>query len=413
MHKIKVSKNGKDWILILIFYILLLQNPLESVLSVFKYTDEIFGMFGIGCMCYRGIRRGRIALKKSNGKIILALLIFFLAGILGNLIYRYQPASAVLEDLYVNMKFFLAIISGYELFRNYGEQRAEKTLAVHARFMAVVFFVMLLMDQFFQVFPSPETRYGLRVSQLIYGHATYLAGAMVFLLSVLTAFYSKKNNLYIAMCLVVLFFTLRGKAVAGVAAYILIAYFLIYYRKKLRFWHVIVIAAVAVIIAWDQIYRYYIELEGQSARSALTLTSFQISKDYFPIGTGFGTFASNVAADNYSPVYYQYGLSVIHGLAANNISFGSDTFWPIIIGQTGLIGTVCYIYVLITLFRRVLKVRTESISAYATGIFIFCYLMISSTSEPTFCNSVSVPLAMMIGYIFVMVDRNQKVTKDV
>ena len=40
--------------------------------------------------------------------------------------------------------------------------------------------------------------------------------------------------------------------------------------------------------------------------------------------------------------------------------------------------------------------------AYTCGIFVFAYLMISSTSEPTFCNAISIPLALLLGFVFAM-----------
>ena len=316
--------------------------------------------------------------------------------------FGYQPATAVLIDLYANLKFFLSIVTGYYLLQGIAEWNGCDGLVFHAKAMALLLFVLLLADQLFHVFESPETRYGLRVTKLFYYHPTYLAGAMVFLLSLLTVFYRKKNLPFIVMSLCVLFFTLRGKAIAGAAVYCVIFYFIVIYRKKLRFWHIVLIALIALAVAGEQFLYYYVELDGASARSVLTRTSFVILKDYFPIGTGFGTFASAQASKQYSPVYLKYGLNYVHGLSMNRTSFGSDTFWPIIIGQTGFIGTICFVITIGVLFLRILKVRKVSISAYAAGIFMFVYLMISSTSEPAFNNSISIPLAMLLGYILTL-----------
>ena len=53
----------------------------------------------------------------------------------------------------------------------------------------------------------------------------------------------------------------------------------------------------------------------------------------------------------------------------------------------------------------------KDIRAYAMGIFVFAYIMISSTSEPTFHNSVTIPLAMMLGYIFTLEKQYVKETE--
>lgn len=405
---IKIHTNTNYWIMIVVFYLLLFQNALGELFEGFGYIDELFAFAGFAIICYQAVKRGKLRISKNTEGIVIPLLVFFVIGILGNLIFRYQPLAAVLIDIYTNLKFFLSIVTGYYLIRNINEWRGSEGLIFHAKAMTLVLFLLLLADQLFGTFESPGQRYGMRVTQLFYGHPTYLAGAAVFLLSVLTVFYGKKNNPFIAMALCFLFFTLRGKAVAGAAIYCLIFYFIVLYRKKLKFWHICLIVLVALAVAGEQFAYYYLELEGTSARSALTLTSFEILKDYFPIGTGFGTYASSQASEHYSPVYIKYGLYDIHGLSASGASFGSDTFWPIIIGQTGFIGTICFIVVIGMLFLRILRVRKISIPAYAAGIFMFMYLMISSTSEPAFHNSISIPLAMLLGYILSLEDKAKK-----
>jgi len=398
--KIRIITSGKEWILLILFYLLLLQNPLGEWLPVFNYTDELLALIGPVLYVSRVLNSGRIVARKENLRLLTALMIFLLSGLLGNLIYDYQKTSAVLEDIYVNLKFFMAILTGYELYVRCRPENCRRIFLSQAKTAAVILFLLLLADLMFELFESMGTRYGMRVVQLSYGHPTYLAGAMVFLLVILTLYYEKKNNLYLFMTGMVLFFTLRGKAIGGIAVYFLVYFFILKQRKKLRFWHILLLAVVALVVAWEQISFYYVELEGTSARSALTQMSFVIARDYFPIGTGFGTYASNVAAEHYSPVYHMYGLNYIHGLGEADMSFGSDTFWPIIIGQTGVIGTIFYVYVLIVLFRRVLGMKNIDLYAYTSGIFVFAYLMISSTSEPTFCNSISIPLAVLLGFLF-------------
>ena len=402
MLRIRVKSTASEGLMILTFYLLLFQNALEQFVSVFSYTDEIFALFGMTVILYQSLLRGKLVIKKTTGKIMICFSLFLVAGILGNILYRYQPIQAVLIYLYTNMKFYLSIISGYVFFSVFNSEKDHNLLAMHARCSAVILFMLLLADQIFGLFPNPEYRYGLPVARLFYFHPTYLAASQIFLLSILTAFYRKKNNLPIAMCLYVLAFTLRGKAIAGAAVYCFLVYFLIYYRKKLRFWHFVLIGLVAFAVAGEQLLYYYFELEGRSARSALTQTSIKILADYFPIGTGFGTFASASAAEYYTPVYAKYHIDDVWGLSKSFSAFSSDTFWPIIIGQTGAIGTACYIVAQILLFRQILKIREISRFAYTTGIFIFAYLLISSTSEPAFNNAIAMPLAVTLGGIYTL-----------
>lgn len=392
---IRVSKKGI--LLAAVFVLLLFQNALAEQIGVFSLFDEIFALFGLLFLLYGVLKTGKLRLRRSILRMIAPLTIFFGVGLLGNILYRYQTVSLVCVDVFTNAKFFLAILAGYDLVRCFGQERVHRTFLSCARGGVTVLFVLLILDYTFRVFPSKEQRYGLRTVQLFYGHATYLAGAVVFLLMVLMLFYEAKNLPYMVMGLLTLASTLRGKAIAGAAVYVLIFFFMIRYKKRLKLWHILLIGLVAVAIAWEQITFYYLDLSGRSARSVLTQTAFQILQDYFPIGTGFGTYASHAAAVNYSPVYVKYGFLNVDELSG--FGFYDDTFWPIILGQTGVFGTVCYLLALLALFRQVSRRRGTDLCAYAAGVYAFAYLMISSTSEPAFNNAISIPLAAMLGYI--------------
>lgn len=400
--RIRMTKTLKEWLLLVAFYLLVFQLPLSGVHEVFSYIDEIVSVIGIVVVGIQIFTTGKIKIKKLDACICAVLVAFIGVGLVGNAVYEYQPMYAVLVDVYTNIKFFFSIVTGYVLF-SYCEPKQENSVLVgHARIVSVVLFALTCLDLVFHIFPSWDEVYGLRTVQLFFIHETYLAGAMVFLLTILLAFYEQKNLPYMLFSLIVLVCTLKGKAFAGAVTYILLAYFLVYRRKKIKLIHILVILLAALLVAGGKIKYYFVELEGESARWALTTTSFQILRDYFPIGTGFGTYGSATAIDPYSPVYYKYGLNLIWGLSEKFHIFASDTFWPIIFGQTGFLGTVCFVAVLVLLFVRLKKIRAQNIRAYAAALFGFAYIMICSTAEPAFHNSISVPLAMMMGYAFTL-----------
>jgi hypothetical protein len=397
-----MRKPLKEWLLLVAFYLLVFQSPLSEVHSLFGYIDELFALLGIGVVASRILTTGKLRIKKIDLAMTAMLVVFLTVGLLGNAIYQYQPLGAVLTDTFTNVKFFMSLVSGYVLF-SYCEPDQEKSVIIgHARLITLVLFACLCLDLVFQVFPSEGTRYGLREVRLFFFHETYLAGAAVFLLTVFLAFYEKKSLPYIFLCLLVLISTLKGKAFTAAIAFVFLFYVLVYRRKKIKVWHVIVLALGGLLVAGDQISYYFVEKAGESARMALMSTSFEIMGDYFPIGTGFGTYGSATAIDPYSPVYYKYGLNLVWGLSEDYNLFASDSFWPIIIGQTGALGLVCFVGVLVLLFVRMKKIRPYNIRAYAAALFGFAYILICSTAEPAFHNSVSVPLAMMIGYAFTL-----------
>ena len=405
--KLKLYRYQKWEIVIFIcFYFLVFQDPLTLYVSeIFSFVDEVFALLGMVFVMYLGFcKNKRMMVKRSTIGIVIPLLIFVLCGIAANVVYQYQPTNLVIKDLFVNLKFFLSVVTSYYLFRHTCVEKDR--ILQHTKTCTTILFLLLIFDIVFNIFPFNGYRYGIKVRNLIFGHVTYLAATCVFFLSVFLMFFEKRNIKYIVMALIVLISTLRAKAMAGATAYIFILYFVFLKQKKIKLWHILLIGVASLYIARDQISFYYMELASKSARSVLTQTSFEIMKDYFPIGTGFGTYGSDVAGEYYSPVYVEYGFTQIYELRQES-GFFSDTFWPIIIGQTGFIGTVSYLIVLVKLFLKTIEVRFVHHGAYATALFIFIYLMMSSTSEPTFCNAVSIPLAMMLGCIL-SVEQAQK-----
>lgn len=406
--RIKFHKySGWEVIYFTCFYMLIFQNPLTEHISIlFSYVDELFSALGIVFVCFSvSHTSGKLTIRRSTINVVVPLCIFFVCGLIANAIYRYQPTRLVLKDLYVNLKFFLAIVSGFYLYMF--ASPSKELILKHTNVCSCVLFILLLIDVLFEIFPNGGYRYGVLARNLIFGHVTYVAGVCVFLLSVYLFFFDRGNWACVLMLLLVLISTMRAKALAGAVAYLLVVHFIVYRQRRIKLWHIIVVGLLSIWIAWDQLAFYYVDLSGQSARSVMTQTSFRIMKDYFPIGTGFGTYASDVAGEYYSPVYEKYGFREVHELQEGK-GFFSDTFWPIIVGQTGFVGTISYISVLMNLFLKAVRVRLANKRAYAAAIYVFIYLIISSIAEPTFCNAVSIPLAMIIGHIFFIEEKAEE-----
>jgi hypothetical protein len=138
------------------------------------------------------------------------------------------------------------------------------------------------------------------------------------------------------------------------------------------------------------------------------ITSFQIANDYFPFGTGLGTFASYFSTVNYSPIYFLYGLSNVNGLRLNATNFASDSFWPMIIGQSGWIGFIAYVVAVIMLFIAIQKLYKINLSFYAAALIGLIYVLIASMAEAAFVHPVVIPLAAMIGFMLSQKDKEKE-----
>ena len=84
------------------------------------------------------------------------------------------------------------------------------------------------------------------------------------------------------------------------------------------------------------------DTQDAQARIALYVGSVEIARDYFPVGGGLGRYGSWMSRVEYSPLYVEYGLSRIRGLRRQNPTYATDTFWPQILGETGILGLLGY-----------------------------------------------------------------------
>ena len=115
--------------------------------------------------------------------------------------------------------------------------------------------------------------------------------------------------------------TMRSRAFSFIAVFLLLAVFFFTsngkkwgekIRKKIKVAYIIPICVVAVAICWNQLVFYF--TSDTQARSVLLRFGIMTMVTYFPLGAGFGTFGSDVAATQYSPLYKKYGFNSIYGM---------------------------------------------------------------------------------------------------
>ena len=154
------------------------------------------------------------------------------------------------------------------------------------------------------------------------------------------------------------------------------------------------IGLIGFLIGKDKV-QYYFSYGLSSARPALYITGIKIAIDFFPFGSGFGTFASSLSGKYYSNIYEQYGISNVDGLRRMKYAYMADAFWPYIYGQFGYIGLICYAKLLINLFKAHLRGLTNQDEAIA-ALILWVYALFSSTAETFFTNATAVQFALIL-----------------
>ena len=375
------------------FVLLIWQNALQIRISWVQYLDELLAIAFLGIYTVKVIRTRKIQL---GSVLILADLLLILAvGLAGNKLNSSQAAGAVVQDIFLCLKFALMYVTAANIFDVLDKEkmRAWGTRAVEI--FTVFLGIIAILDMVFHIFPTPDFRYGFYSRMLFFSHPTYYSACLI-QLCIVYIICSKELNRRAMLILGVLSFltltTLRSKAIAAIVVMWLVIFFI---KKKIRIriYFLVLAGILSFWLARDQIYFYFLE-NDQNARSVLLTTGFEIANTYFPLGTGFGTYATYASGVYYSDVYRKFHLEQIYGLGEDNLLFVSDSFWPAVLGQFGYLGTILYVILIVLIFAYCMG-KAKDIKGRSVVYFCAAYLLILSIAESSFFN----PMAAGIFYI--------------
>ena len=143
-----------------------------------------------------------------------------------------------------------------------------------------------------------------------------------------------------------------------------------------------------------------------TARSLLYFTGWRIAKEHFPLGAGFGRFGGYISQIHYSPLYDHYGLSGVYGLSRETPMYLQDTYWPHIVGETGVLGALVLVAFFFQLWRRSLRVATTSLNSHRRALAVAASMvlvegMVESAATPVFeisllAYTIAIPLGITL-----------------
>ncbi len=386
--------------------VLNLEKTLPGAAPYFKFIDELlvllFFFLILGGVCAR---------KKTfyRTRLEIPILAFVLVSVVGSLFARVPPATALIQ-LFLYLKGFLLFFAVLQL------PVDRKTIRGYGRFFTALGLLVLLGGLIDFLFPHEfrallgqdpliEQRYGLVTVKSVFTHPGIFGWFCAFLSLYFFAYYMTFNRArYLLLGLVFSlgsFFSMRRRNLVGIAGALFAGLLRQTISRKLRYGLVLgILAAGFLVLAWPKIeglyrdvFEVYVSFDnpGVIARNALYLTSVDIAGENFPWGAGLGRFGSWMSQVDYSPVYRQYGLDTIYGLTPRDPKYVTDTFWPAILGETGVLGIVCFVWICLTiifqLFRRIKRARDPLFKAFALGtLMVFIEGLIESLASAVFTS---------------------------
>lgn len=337
-------------IIIEIFVIFALVAGLFQIPSL-QYVDELCEVLSIMYIIYYILINKKIA--NNIEKILIFSFALLIIGLFGNIFFSLQYNYIyVAQDIFSFFKPILIFIAVYLYINENTIISLKKNLINISKISIIALFITLLISLIIRSkvtlcysswVPIPSLPFFVFFTKYPALLAAYISVLLVMILSD----YKKNDILYVAMSTVLLVSTQSGTAAMIVILELFI--FFLLGKKKIKVYQIIFIVLIGIYFGMNEITTYL--TNSTSARGLMYSNSIKLALKYFPFGTGFSTYGSVVAGKYYSKVYYILGYKSVWGLnGLTNDNFLYDTFYPIIFGQFGIVGTVIYIFYNIYLY---------------------------------------------------------------
>lgn len=373
-----------DYKLLCIALITIIGILIPSV--IFTYIDEILAVIG----AIYAIRNYHKLLKYE--KIIVKILILlFITGFVGTVKNKYQiNIWPVLLDMEGCSKFFLVFILGRHYTLELSNRRKIKTIKAVNNFIVpfvIIGFVCGLINFFVDIGMSYEIRLGFRTFRYIFTDSAQIGLCWSVVMLFLTANYMLNPRIYnfaiILMALTVWFLTFKSRAILFVIIYLLLFYWIVLKRKKIKInvLSISIIVGFSLFITFDQIENYFLSGSETMPRTVLLTGGIQTMMRFLPFGAGFGTYGTDVAAKYYSNLYYEMGYDKLYGLTPEEPVYAHDSYWPAIMGEFGIIGVLLIIILLWIIFKIIMK--DYSVNKYALFCGLYTIIIQYFASVPT------------------------------
>ena len=413
-----MHNNFKAFILTIIFWLLILSSPLESLGIDIGYLDELM------VIAFIPLSFSHSKKSVNINKIFIYLIIFIVISLTAFIYSEYYRGLALsILDIFLFLKPIIFIICFANLPYN---ARSKFLIYVSRSSLLYIYsaFAFYFINIYYNIFDYYDNRFGFKSYAFIAANpGEFLNNLVLVGLAIYKNpnLFLRKTTLFIVGFLLIT--TLRFKAfVLFVGATLLFTIFKKYNKKIFNNYNlrkaninvffqkykiqVYLILLIALIPGWTQFKNYF--LTEPTPRLLLLQTSLELGEKYFPFGIGPGTFGSAVAQLRYSPVYIDQGFTEVYGLSGEGeVSFLNDNFWPMVFAQYGLVGLILIVLIYIKLARWIFI--NLSIEKYNYEIFIVLILslVISTFGSAILIGPLGILYMMILGAI--IKDKNSRV----
>ena len=342
----------------------------------FDFSDELLCIL---LLLYAITKKRFIAKeKKKTGeiKIYIAIMLFY---IVYSFVIDITTPRGIWLDILQQIRPYTVFYLTWMLAPQFTE--TQKKLIVRVMLASFLGYLFFFITNPYAVSPSGGEE------SAVLGQIALCCGMIYFLFTEHT-----KRNRNIAIFLMLLGLASgKSKYIGECIAFIALV---VYVDKKIRFDNMAtylkvgLLGTVIIFFTWTKFNAYYVEGfqedADRMARPETYKTGLLIMKDYFPFGSGLGTFASAAAAKEYSPLYYKYEIDDIWGLTPENPMFLADTFYPIVYSQFGFFGALMFLW----FWKRRLQEANRIIDPnyYKMALMCILALALENTADSSYLS---------------------------
>ncbi len=388
------------WLLFFYWFGVIFYDYLVSQFNVY-FLDELFVLLLVFVYVMRFFSVLRLDKRFFYLLVIMGFYVWYSIGLGVN------SFDAIVNDFFVTVKSPLAFVLLLSIRPSFSMRQLQWLMA-SALVGSVAVIVVLL--------------FGDVAVELIFQHPSRLAtaailSALLYIVASLCIYRARLNLTDLTIFMGILLLSLpsgRAKAYGFFVVSLALAIYFLYAKNDnnpLSIGRTAFVASIVSVIllyvAFEKISYYFIVgSQGQElfARPALYEVSLSLAKDYFPFGSGFGSFASHYSGVFYSPLYSEYGLDNVWGLRQNAPVFVSDALIPMLLGQFGVAGVLILSLILIRLFNsfRLIACGIAGGNKYlflCSLMFVFC--LTESIADSTLVQNRGVFLLSLLSFVYV------------
>lgn len=362
--------------------------------------------------------------KKLNVEYLKISLIFYLLYLLISLLSSLKSFSVInLLQLMLNSKLILSLIV-FSAVQTVNFDKIYKLMFVLITFNVAFIAIQILTPSLYLVMMK-----GAIVDTIVQGTSLkrysgvfYHPGPMgafsscLLLISVVRFFTKKYNKLdcpIFLFSLVSLISSGQRLETLSILISLLVVYAVLRLKSNaMRLALVTIIPLVLYSFYFFQVNSFDTRFDNHSnARLVLYIGGVKLANNYFPLGKGLSSYGSSTSEISETNAYAEVGIDSLWWF--EGASYLTDTFWAMVIGESGWLGFLFYglmiIFLIKQCYAKLIKNRLDDDKwIYIIGLAMSIYFLINSFASPVYSGAT---LPLLIAGLFIGHSRQEKISE--